>query len=365
MSSTLHIPKSYEGEEFDERTIVLRNGLPSPSEILALNPEHSGYLIWADTHFTHSVGHRATTYIQEEMLCEMQKTRMATSQFLGLSPSKVGPTYSSQSRNLLRWFGLVWPPRNRRERVIGDLAAILTPWHYQRCRPGRTSYSVLADLKSAYMQIAERVPSPLVEILPSGYGRFHALPASHTKKWEDLKALLREHKGLYTRFIGCCTAGIAQTGVKWFHKGVLVKCPVSGIPNLAPFGALVIRVTGEVCQMQAKAAASRYANIDSVTSQWGKDMYPVPEQMGKGIFHEWDRLGLDYTIKAYGPGHFLARGAYQIGTEGQPGFHRSGTYCDWLAQKRPDGAQRMEVFPASSDPGECEYSHTEFHKLIF
>lgn len=276
---------------------------------------------------------------------------------------------------------------------IETLHQILTPWHYQRCRPGVTEFSILADLKSAYMQVADRIESPLVKLLVTGSVYQLSAPTDLARKWRDLKDFLRGDKELYTRFVGCAAAGIEHSGVQWFklpkdgNEAISCPSPIRGISSLASFGALVIRVCGEVTQLQALALKSRYANIDSVTADGeylenhAGRLDADPTYRCPGVFQVWNRLGLDYSIKAWGPGHYIARGAYRIGeapfwndqgkgfkdaefTQPVPGTHKSLSYDLWNRMRDTHSRPKREIFPGSDESG-AVYSHTRFHEFLF
>lgn len=214
-------------------------------------------------------------------------------------------TLGGAARALLKWADI-------RERHWGVSQQALggTRWAYQAVTPSSLPDAGLYDLTGAYHQVVERLPSPRVTWTPDG-PLWAPLQGQEAERWRTLKAVVRAHKGLRTRVLGCMIGG-GQGGQVWCRGKALQFRRQVG--PLVTAGLCVARTIYELCGLEAQACGAAYANTDCVVTSGGARR------------EVWDRYGYVYREEARGSADLVALGCYRVGDRQTAWFGSGGRF---------------------------------------
>lgn len=325
------------------RAFVVEELLPQ-SAARAWSRETGGMVFWSRYALTVLYGDHSTTYVPatvhdpiagvaKPLLPALKAAHTCAAELIGEEP---GWAYPRIARRLIAWLALGQSP------LAIDLKPIMLPdWHYQRVIPGAYEDCSLYDLTAAYWQIVEHARSPLFTFsrdLRRIY--WHALSQEQQQRWETLKTVVKPHKRLRLAIVGASSAGWSdpkkiQDGYAVYSKGEPVT---GGVPptQLQPLALLAVRCTYELCQIQSEPSGipgdtlpqvgrgSLYSNADCVVLQGQADGdVPAPAY--------WQSLGLEYRLKAQGPGRIHAIYARWIGDDDTAPRRAIGDRNIWIA----------------------------------
>ena len=258
--------------------------------------------------YTHQVGSSSIYYMVEEEIENALASRERVRAITG--DSRTGFTFTNQARHLHTYIhdrqGIYSQPH---QSIIREC---LATYHYQRCiphiraaadQPYPIPYMAIYDLRRAYHSMLMRMPSPFASIFPNGKIRWSKATPEILKRWETVKNYLDKDapRPLRLAFCGVGVAPACREFCKGYHRGEEIRFRIEDISPLMGVCALAVRCVFEVVQKQAALLNSRYANIDSVSSE---DPFKVPEY--------WEELGLEYAIKQEGRCELITVGKYRF-----------------------------------------------------
>lgn len=301
----------------DRCMVYAVSAAPSAAEVVRASECNGGIWYRSSYHVTWQNGRRVTVWVARSvadpttgkrvpMLAEITAARAAVLDLTGREDA--GWTFPALARQVVRWLDLRQRPLPRGSYDVPRLGR----WHYQLVKPCLSEGLYLWDLRSAYWQMASRLPAPRYRLGRSPDGKLHvdflALDAGEERRWGAVKARIEPHKRLRVALVGVNSAGgDGPVGGRFlntaaYHRGKPLRLPGTVGP-LQPLALLCIRLTWEVTQLQAQESHARYANADCVAT----------ERLDEPAY--WRSLRLAYRLKASGPGQIRGICAWQIGPE--------------------------------------------------
>lgn len=226
---------------------------------------------------------------------DILRSRIAVAELTGTDDPEW--TYPALSRQVIQWTGI-------QQRKIHTAQLLIPEWHYQYCLPCITNDAAIYDMTAAYWQCAARARSPIFDLI-DGKIIWRSLTIEQQEKWDRVREQLAPYKKLRLALIGACAAGWNRSRQNWhgadhWRGGEPRHC---GAPPsaLQPLALLSVRSTYELTQIQSDLAESIYSNADCCTTETCSKM------------EYWDYCGVDYKLRARGPGEIRAVGAWNIG----------------------------------------------------
>jgi len=214
------------------------------------------------------------------------------------------------ARKMLDWCGIV--EKNWRS---GDELRKDVKHYYQFCTPCTRPKASYWDVKSCFSSILDRMPSPLLTLVPPSRIVFLPLSPFHKGRWEAVKDAAREHKLLRNCLVGSMTGGSKQ-GWYWYRGNKKPSPKVRG--PLRPAGLLVARTAYELLAEVVERAngAALYANVDSCILDEGGDPLHT--------FNPYTRYDLEIRKLAEGETEVCGIGVYRCGSKRTKLYQPSG-----------------------------------------
>lgn len=284
-------------DTLEEGRAYLIDNLPSRADCMKLSRTEKGF-IWRGNYFvTHNWGRNAHTFITLPAIKGIRASRAAVQELTGID--RTGWTYSRLARDVTGWLDI-------QQYADMQARALVPRFHYQHCWPGPTDGAKLYDMKAAYWQTLERIESPCICIVNEKV-LYETTRREAMQRWRKMLEHLKPYKRLRVAIVGVNSTGkrIGPTqcmhGTECFYRGRPYE-PNVPPGNLQPLALLAIRNTYELCQEQSKESDSIYSNGDCVCTEQGRGM------------KLWEHLGVEFDLKAHGPGDIRAIGAWSLGT---------------------------------------------------
>lgn len=314
---TVILPRPEFYERIGNSTVFVLVGLPQNSDVQELSKTTKGYYYCSPRTITRCCGSNVETWIMRDDLAKLETSRKSVVQFLSANIArteempKVGITYGRQCRAIAKFLiaAAALPTTTDLGITATQGKILLQMWHYQYCLPKRHVLGTLYDMNSAYWQIAERAPSPIINLKNQGLYNsitFPRQPAALLQRWEAAREFLEKSKALRVRFVGQCISGNSERTYKVFLHGDDIDPPLYSKSPLLGLGIACIRSTAELTYLQSVASNSRYSNIDSVF---------IDESESEATPNYWAELGIRYSVRGSGDSTFAGIGSWRCGRQ--------------------------------------------------
>lgn len=190
--------------------------------------------------------------------------------------------------------------------------------HYQFCTPCTRPRASLWDVKRCYSSILDRMPTPLIAIVPPSRVIFLRLEPWKKARWEAVKDAARAHKLLRNCLVGSMTGGTKQ-GYYWYQGNKHPSPKVRG--PLRPAGLLVARTAYDLlAEVVARADASAlYANVDSIIMDAHGD--PVH------VLDPYTRYQMEVERLAEGETEVCGIGVYRCGSKKTKWYEKGARFA--------------------------------------
>lgn len=286
-----------------------------------------GYIILGSLSIVHMVGKKAYHVCRVKDLPDIWEARAICERYTG---EEAPYSVSACGRKMLGVF-------NDKYRLFctGDSRKMIanTGWHCLVAKPGRYDNATIFDMKGAYWQIAQRAPSPFVNINNKGDAvSFVRVGDSIMEDWRSLLAAMAPHKLLRNGFIGA----IAASKNRVYNNGSFKRNALPANP-LRNFALTVVAACYEICSEASKSVGSVFSHTDCITYE------------GDKLPAIWSNKGIVADVKSKGETRIINIGCRKIGKD------ESVPYKDMFSQD-----SNLE-FPAKA----IDTTETNYNGLLY